>query len=102
MSRKTITESPLARVELVRRITSSNNTKTKIKTFRIIMMQNDHHDGDQNHLQENTRRMKIITQGVTKIMRVKMDMKMERVETAMVRTAMNRKTRRLTLAVAKI
>ena len=50
----------------------------------------------------DTRRMKIISQGATRIMRVKMDTKMERVETVMWKTVVDRKRRRLTLAMAKM
>ena len=102
-SRQTITESPLARAELLRRITSSNNTKTKITTLRIIMMQMIIMMAIKIIIKKmDTRRMKIISQGATRIMRVKMDTKMERVETVMWKTVVDRKRRRLTLAMAKM
>ena len=48
-----------------------------------------------------TKRMKIISLGATRIMRVRMETKTSRVETAMWRMVLDRKKRRLTLAMAK-
>ncbi len=103
--RQTITGSPPVTVELVKNTTPVNNNIKKTTTLVLTKMEMIIMTKMAIKIiikKMDTRRMKIISQGVTITLRVTSGTKTLKVETAMWRTLKDRKARALTLAVAKM